>query len=97
MVRLWRGNWSNVIPFFQFEPAIRKVIYTTNAIESLNMSMRKLTRKRRIFPNDESAINILYLAVKQASRNWKMIHHWKPALQVFQTMFGEERVPLAAL
>ena len=86
-----------MIPFFQFEPAIRKVIYTTNAIESLNMSMRKLTRNRRIFPNDEAAIKSLYLAVKQASRNWRMIHHWKPALQVFQLMFGEERVPLAAL
>ena len=97
VVRLWRDNWANVIPFFQFEPAIRKVIYTTNAIESLNMSMRKLTRNRRIFPNDEAAIKSLYLAVKQASRNWKMIHHWKPALQVFQMMFGEERVPLAAL
>lgn len=97
VVRLWRGNWANVIPFFQFPPEIRKVIYTTNAIESLNMSMRKLTRNRRIFPNDESAIKILYLAVRQASRNWKAIHHWKPALQVFQMMFGEERVPLAAL
>ena len=97
VVRLWRDNWANVIPFFQFEPAIRKVIYTTNAIESLNMSMRKLTRNRRIFPSDEAAFKSLYLAVRQASRNWKMIHHWRPALQVFQMMFGEERVPLAAL
>ncbi|MFZ5862844.1 MAG: transposase, partial [Nitrospirota bacterium] len=66
-------------------------------IESLNASMRKLTRNRRIFPNDESVIKALYLSVRNASRNWKMIYHWKPALQVFQTMFGEERVPLAAL
>ncbi len=49
VVRLWRGNWDNVIPYFQFPPEIRKVIYTTNAIESLNMSLRKLTRNRRIF------------------------------------------------
>ncbi|WP_179085151.1 transposase, partial [Xanthomonas oryzae] len=49
VVRLWRGNWDNIIPFFQFVPQIRKVIYTTNAIESLNMVMRKLTRNRRIF------------------------------------------------
>src|SRR5262245_61950447 len=55
VVRMWRNNWDNVIPFFQFPPEIRKVIYTTNAIESLNMSLRKLTRNRRIFPNDESA------------------------------------------
>jgi transposase-like protein len=94
VVRLWRGNWDNIIPFFQFPPEIRKVIYTTNAIESLNMSLRKLTRNRRIFPNDEAAIKALYLAIRQASRNWKMIHNWKPALQTFQVMFGEDRVPL---
>lgn len=97
VVRLWRGNWDNIIPFFQFPPEIRKVMYTTNAIESLNMSLRKLTRNRRIFPNDEAAIKAMYLAIHQASRNWKQIHHWKPALQTFQVMFGEDRVPLAAL
>lgn len=97
VVRLWRGNWDNIIPFFQFLPQIRKVIYTTNAIESLNMVMRKLTRNRRIFPNDDSALKSLFSAIREASKNWKAIHHWKPALQSFQTMFGEERVPLAAL
>ncbi len=60
VVRLWRGNWDNIIPFFQFVPQIRKVIYTTNAIESLNMVMRKLTRNRRIFPNDDSALKSLF-------------------------------------
>jgi len=97
VVRLWRGNWDNVIPFFQFLPEIRKVIYTTNAIESLNMVMRKYTRNRRIFPNDDAALKALFMAIREASKNWKMIHHWKPALQSFQLMFGEERVPLAAL
>lgn len=97
VVRLWRGNWDNIIPFFQFLPQIRKVIYTTNAIESLNMVMRKLTRNRRIFPNDDSALKSLFLSIREASKNWKSIHHWKPALQSFQTMFGEERVPLTAL
>ena len=97
VVRLWRGNWDNIIPFFQFLPEIRKVIYTTNAIESLNMVMRKYTRNRRIFPNDDSALKALFLAIREASRNWKSIHHWKPALQSFQLMFGDERVPLAAL
>lgn len=97
VVRLWRGNWDNIIPFYQFLPEIRKVIYTTNAIESLNMVMRKLTRNRRIFPNDDSALKSLFLAIREASKNWKAIHHWKPALQSFQVMFGEERVPLAAL
>ena len=97
VIRLWRGNWDNIIPFFQFLPDIRKVIYTTNAIESLNMVMRKYTRNRRIFPNDDSALKSLFLAIREASKNWKSIHHWKPALQSFQVMFGEERVPLAAL
>jgi len=97
VVRIWRDNWDNVIPFFQFPPEIRKVIYTTNAIESLNMSLRKLTRNRRIFPNDEAVMKALYLAIRQASRNWKQIHHWKPALQTFQILFGEERVPVTAL
>jgi transposase-like protein len=97
VVRLWRGNWDTVIPFFQFLPEIRKVIYTTNAIESLNMSLRKLTRNRRIFPNDDSALKSLFLAIREASKNWQQIRHWKPALQSFQMMFGEERVPLGAL
>ena len=96
VVRLWRGNWGNIIPFFQFMPEIRKVIYTTNAIESLNMSMRKLTRNRRIFPNDESVLKTMFLAVNEAARNWKMIHHWKPALQSFQIIFGDERLPIEA-
>jgi transposase-like protein len=97
VVRLWRGNWDNIIPFFQFLPEIRKVVYTTNAIESLNMVMRKYTRNRRIFPNDDSALKSLFMAIREASRTWKSIHHWKPALQSFQLMFGEDRVPLDAL
>lgn len=97
VVRLWRDNWANIVPFFQFPTEIRKVIYTTNAIESLNMSLRKLTRNRRIFPNDDAVMKAMYLAITQASRGWKQIHHWKPALQTFQILFGEERVPLSAL
>ena len=97
VVRMWRSNWGNIIPFFQFLPEIRKVIYTTNAIESLNMVMRKYTRNRRLFPNDDAALKALFLAIREASKNWKSIHHWKPALQSFQLMFGEKRVPLGAL
>lgn len=93
-VRVWRNAWPNVIPFFQFPPEIRKITYTTNAIESLNMTMRKYTRNRRIFPNDESALKSLYLAIREASKRWRSVHHWKPALQVFQILFGEERVPI---
>jgi transposase-like protein len=97
VVRLWRGNWDNIIPFFQFPTEIRKVIYTTNAIESLNASLRKLTRNRRIFPNDESVFKAMYLAIRQCAGKWKTIHHWKPALQVFQIVFGEDRVPVNEL
>ena len=96
-VRIWRENWDNIIPFFQFLPEIRKVVYTTNTVESLNMVLRKLTRNRRIFPNDASALKSLFLAVREASKKWKSIRDWKPALQSFQLMFGVERVPLAAL
>jgi putative transposase len=92
-----RRNWDNIIPFFQFLPEIRKAIYTNNAIESLNMLMRTFTRNRRIFPKDESALKGLFMATREASKNWKSIHHRKPALQSFQVMFGEDRVPLGAL
>jgi putative transposase len=95
-VRVWRNAWPNVIPFFQFPPEIRKITYTTNAIESLNATMRKYTRNRRIFPNDESAMKSLYLAIREASQRWRGVHHWKAAMQVFQILFGEERVPVEA-
>lgn len=95
-VRVWRNAWPNVVPFFQFPPEIRKITYTTNAIESLNMTMRKYTRNRRIFPNDESAMKSLYLAIREASKRWRGVHHWKQAMQTFQILFGEDRVPINA-
>jgi len=58
------------------------------------MSLRKLTRNRRIFPNDDGALKSLYLAVREASKKWGQIHHWKQALQSFQILFGEDRVPV---
>jgi transposase-like protein len=97
VVRLWRNNWDNIIPFFQFPAEIRKIIYTTNAIESLNANLRKLTRNRRIFPNDESVFKAMYLAIRHCADKWSIIHHWKPALQVFQIAFGEDRIPLNEL
>ena len=95
-VRVWRNAWDNVIPFFQFPPEIRKITYTTNAIESLNATMRKYTRNRRIFPNDDAAMKSLYLAIREASQRWRGVHNWKPAMQVFQILFGEDRVPVHA-
>jgi len=58
------------------------------------MTMRKYTRNRHIFPSDESAMKSLYLAIREASKRWRGVQHWKPALQAFQILFGEERVPV---
>lgn len=77
----WRRNWSRLIPFFDFPPEIRKVIYTTNAIESVNMSLRRLIKIRGCFPNDEALIKLFYLGLRNFSQKWSMpIKDWKPAL-----------------
>ena len=89
----WCRNWSRITPFFDYPPEIRKVIYTTNAIESVNMSLRKVTKNRGSFPNDESLIKLFYLALRNISQKWKMpIRDWKAALNRFSIEF-EERVP----
>jgi len=80
----WRRHWANIIPLFDYPDEIRKIIYTTNTIESLNSVIRKAINNRKIFPDDTSALKVIYLAVKQASRRWTMpIHDWKPALNRF--------------
>ena len=89
----WRRNWDRLTPFFDFPPEIRKVIYTTNAIESVNYSLRKLTRHRGAFPSDEALIKLLYLALRNISKKWTMpIRDWKAALNQF-TIRYEERLP----
>lgn len=70
IAKSWRGNWTRVIPFFAHPPEIRKIIYTTNAIESLNMSLRKVTKTRGSFPNDEAAMKLLYLALRNIAKRW---------------------------
>jgi putative transposase len=89
IVRLWRENWEQVIPFLAFPAEIRKVIYTTNAVESLNMSLRKVTKNRGSFPNEESALKLLYLALKNASAKWETIQSWKEALNQFEILWGD--------
>ena len=82
--KLRHAHWSRVIPLFAFPEDIRKVIYTTNAIESVNMSLRKVTRNHRIFPSDEAAFKVIYLAIQNIAKKWTMpIHSWKPALSCF--------------
>ena len=91
----WRNNWVRIIPLFGYPPEIRKVIYTTNAIESLNMSLRKVTKNRGSFPNDEAAFKLLYLALRNIAKKWTMpIRDWKSALNQFAILF-EGRMPLA--
>ena len=94
IVRIWRGNWARVIPFFQFPAEIRKVIYTTNAIESLNMSLRKIIKTRGSFPNEESAFRLLYLALKNHSKKWNTIQSWREALNRFQVLWPDRMPPL---
>jgi putative transposase len=86
----WRRNWSRITPFFDYPPEIRKVIYTTNAIESLNMSLRKITKNRGSFPSDEALMKLFYLALQNISKKWTMpIRDWKAALNRFTIQFNE--------
>jgi putative transposase len=91
--KTWRSNWSDIITLFDYPPPIRKAIYTTNAIESVNSVIRKYTRNRKIYPNRDSALKLIYLAISEASKKWKMpIRDWKAALNHFAVMF-EDRMP----
>ena len=92
IVVLWRRNWDRFIPFLDFDPAIRKIIYTTNAIESLNYQLRKVTKTRGSFPTDDAALKILYLAITNIgnTRGGELGTHtqgWKQALNAFAINF----------
>lgn len=89
----WRNNWQRIIPFFDYPPEIRRIIYTTNAIESVNMSLRKVSKSRGSFPNDEAVIKLYYLALSNIAKKWSMpLRDWKPALNRFTIQFNE-RMP----
>ncbi|MDF1529144.1 MAG: transposase, partial [Sedimenticola sp.] len=89
----WRRHWPNLITLFDYPDDIRKVIYTTNAIESLNSVIRKAVNNRKVFPNDDSALKVVYLAMQAAAKKWTMpIHHWKNALNRFMIEFPD-RMP----
>lgn len=90
----WRNNWQNLIPFFAYPEDIRKVIYTTNAIESLNRSLRKVLKTRASFPNDDALRKLLYLALQNATKKWTMpIRNWNGAVNQFIIRYGD-RVPV---
>ena len=89
----WRRHWDRITPFFAYPAEIRKVIYTTNAVESLNMSVRKIIKMRGSFPNDEAAMKLLYLALRNASKKWTMpVQNWRAALNRFSILWPD-RVP----
>jgi putative transposase len=91
--QIWKRNWDQVRPFFAYPAEIRKVIYTTNAVESLNMSLRKVIKTRGSFPNEEAALKLLYLGLERVAKKWtRPLQDWKAALNRFAIVF-EDRVP----
>jgi putative transposase len=92
--QMWRRHWEYVVPFFDYPPEIRRVIYTTNAIESLNRSLRKVIKTKGAFPNDASILKIFYLALANITKKWTMpIRTWKAAFSQFAVRF-EGRFPI---
>lgn len=86
----WRADWVRLTVFFDYPPEIRKVLYTTNAIESLNYSLRKLLKTRGAFPNDQAIVKVLYLGLQRIEKKWTMpIQDWKRALNQFVILFGD--------
>ncbi len=97
IARSWRANWAKVAPMFGYPSEVRRAIYSTNAIESLNMTLRKISKNRPLFPSDEAVFKLLYLALRNISRRWTMpIAHWSSTINQFAILF-EGRVPLGGL
>jgi putative transposase len=90
VVAAWRRAWSHVIPFFAFPPQIRRVIYTTNAIESINSQLRKIIKSRGHFPSDDAASKLLWLALRNITADWgRPAHHWKEAMNQFAILYED--------
>lgn len=87
--KLWKEHWARITPFFDFPAEVRRMIYTTNAVESLHMTLRKIIKTRGSFPSEEAALKLLYLALRNASAKWEAIQHWKQALNQFELLWGE--------
>jgi len=86
--QIWRNAWEHVVPFFAFAPGIRKMIYTTNAVEALHRSLRKIIKTRGSFPTDEAALKLLYLAIRNAGVHWRRPVEWTSAMGQFAIHFG---------
>jgi len=90
VVASWRRAWTQVIPFFAFPPAIRKVIYTTNAIESVNSQLRKIIKTRGHFPSDDAATKLIWLALRNITADWgRAAHDWKAAMNQFAILYRD--------
>ena len=92
--RMWRRHWERVTPLFEYPAEIRRVIYTTNAVESLHMTLRKVTKNRGSFPSEEAALKLLYLALRNVAKKWKFVQHWKAALSHFSLLW-QDRIEAA--
>lgn len=89
----WRNAWDRVIPFFAFPPGVRKVIYTTNAIENVNAQLRKIIKTRGHFPSDEAATKLIWLALRNITANWsRPAHDWKTAMNQFAILYEDRFV-----
>jgi putative transposase len=87
--KMWRRNWAGIIPFFAYPVEIRRVVYTTNIVESLNMSLRKVIKTRGSFPGEEAALKLLYLALRNVSKRWKASRDWRISLNHFTVLWGD--------
>lgn len=94
IVNLWESNWERLTPFFAYPEQIRKILYTTNAVESLHSTMRKTLKTRGSFPNEEAALKLMYLALKNLTAKWDAIQHWKEAMTRFRIL-ADERIKAA--
>jgi putative transposase len=87
--KLWKEHWDRVTPLFEFPEEVRRIIYTTNAVESLHMSLRKVIKTRGSFPSEEAAMKLLYLGLRNASAKWETVQHWRSALNHFEMLWGD--------
>jgi putative transposase len=87
--KMWRRNWAGIVPFFAYPGEIRRAVYTTNIVESLNMSLRKVIKTRGSFPGEEAALKLLYLALRNVSKKWQAHRDWRVSLNHFVLLWGE--------
>jgi putative transposase len=90
--RIWRDAWPQVIPFLAYEPEVRRLVYTTNAIEALNRQLRKAIKTNGSFPSEQAAIKLIYLAIHNAVPQWTRTRGWTKAMLAFKIQFGD-RLP----